>query len=601
MRTPSVLPVMGDPREYSELTEDKTEAFSQTEIQARLQRSHMEEFNAMNSTVPLDKLVVPLDDDIRILMRPLTRERTVREDQHLMPLELRAEAEDEAPHQVLAVRQTSRDINYTVSIPDYTNPHRRLICVFYYDPASDNQVLVNRSHVPFTLSRISQEPEEKRGEQYQVNPDFNRALAPGTWRITMDGTDLLDFRLLERRPVRLREPSTSSASELSGSSEAVNSCGKRSFVADEDCPVSPEKRRRPSDKEEDRVIMFLPAKSTPKTSDGKELSASTGHALLDLQSDETVEVPRGGGLVGYTITKKEPIASTALSSVFTAEYSEAPGRYVVVKVLRTSSPAAANNNNNNEGAVAKTVIRQAQTWLRELENQEKLNHKSIVRLYGGDARFLSLYMEPIDGRDLSARGTWRITGSDQFKGGCSDALRILEDISSALHYLHGKDFVHNDIKPGNILYSRDRGAVLCDLGLSSEKPSSSFGGTPWYVPPEFIGLGKRGPPSDVWALGVVMLYVLGKIPWPDVRGHRTHPQHLFWRIADVHERDRNLQTAAVASMQRWLSELKTVRSKLNMHDKLERLVFGMLAPNPKERLTTGDIVGQLFAEQAAKR
>ncbi|AEO69893.1 a2385ab4-594d-49ec-9ea7-0f999b95d195 [Thermothielavioides terrestris] len=594
---------MGDPRGYSEPSEDKTEPFSQSEIQARLQRSHLEEFNAMNSTVPLDKLVVPLDEDIRILMRPLARDRTVREDQNLLPLELRAEEEDEAPHQVLAVRQTSRDISYTVSIPDYSNPNRRLICVLYYDPASDNQVLVNRSHMPFTLSRISQEPEGSRGEQYQVNPQFSRALAPGTWRITMEGVDLLDFRLLERRPVRLRAVS-SAASDLSGTSDStVNSSGKRSFLADEDDPVSPQKRRRPSKdargkEEEDRVIMFLPAKATTKTEPGKELSAPTGHPLLDLESDETVEVPRGGGVVGYTLTKKEPIASTALSSVFTAEYSDAPGRYVVAKVLRTTSPATAKNN---EGAVAKTVIRQAQTWLRELENLERLNHKSIVRLYGGDARFLSLYMEPVDGRDLSARDTWRHTSTDRFLGDSSDALRILEDISSALHYMHGKDLVHNDIKPGNILYSRERGAVLCDLGLSSEKPSPSFGGTPWYVPPEFIGLGKRGAPSDVWALGVVMLYVLDKIPWPEVRGHRNHPRHLFWRIADVHERDRNLQAAAVSSMQRWLSELNAVRNQLDLKNKVERLVHGMLAPNPKERLTTGDIISHLFAAQSPRR
>ncbi|KAK4234978.1 kinase-like domain-containing protein [Achaetomium macrosporum] len=594
---------MGDLREYSELSEDKTEPFSQSEIQARLQRARMEEFSAMGSTVPLDKLVVPPDDDIRILMRPLSRDRAVREDQNLMPLALRAEEEDDAPHQVLAVRQTSRDINFTVTIPDYTNPSRRLTCVLYYDPASDNQILVNRSNVPFTLSRISEEPKESRGEQHQVNPDFNKALAPGTWRITMDGTDLLDFRLLERRPVRLRAIS-SSASDRSGTSDVVNSSGKRSFVAQEDDAVSPEKRRRPSDavgdkKEEDRVIMLLPAKIPSKVEKGKELSASTSHPLLDLQPDETLEVPRGGGLVGYTITKKEPIASTALSSVFTAEYSEAPGRYVVVKVLRTMSPAA--TNSNNEGAVAKNVIRQAQTWLRELENQERLNHKSIVRLYGGDARFLSLYMEPVDGRDLSAKGTWRTGGTDLFAGDRSDALRILQDIASALHYLHGKGFVHNDIKPGNILYNRERGAVLCDLGLSSEKPNASFGGTPWYVPPEFIGLGKRGAPSDVWALGVVMLYVTGKISWPDVRAHRAHPRHLYWSIAHVHERDRSLQTPAVTSMRRWLSELTAVRSGLDIHDKLERLVHGMLAPNPKERLTTKDIVNQLFVEQAAER
>ncbi|KAH6633927.1 kinase-like domain-containing protein [Chaetomium sp. MPI-SDFR-AT-0129] len=593
---------MGDAREYSELSEDKTEPFSQTEIQTRLERSRAEQLNAINTAVPLDKLVVPPDDDIRILMRPLTRDRTVREDQNVMPLSLRPEVveeEEESPQQVLAVRQTDRDISFTVSIPDYRNPDRRLACIIFYDPASDNQILSNRSNVPFTLSRVSHDPEEIRGATYEVNPEFNKSLTPGTWRINMDGTDLLDFRLLERRPVRLRTASSSSAaSDTSGSSsDVVNSSGKRSFVSGEDDITSPEKKRRPTnpaaDGKENSVIRFVPAGAK-----NQELVASTGQPLLDLQPNETLEV-RKAGLVGYTITKKDQIASTTLSSVFTAEYSDAPGRYVVAKVLKTGLPSTANPN---EGALAKTVIRQAQTWLRELENQEKLKHKNIVQIYGGDARFLSLYMEPVDGRDLSARGVWRTAGTDLFSGNRSDALRILKDAASGLQYLHSLRLDHNDIKPGNILYSRERGAVLCDMGLSSEKGAiATGGGTPWYVPPEYIGLRQRGPPSDVWALGVVMLYVMGKISWPDIRSDRRHPRHLYWTIAHVHEKRPHLQSTAVSHMRSWLNEVNEVRAGLDPRDKLERLVHGMLAPNPGQRLTTADIVNQLFVDTGPDR
>ena len=588
------LAAMLDPRECSELSEDKTEAFSQTEIQARLQRSQMEEFNAVSHTLPLDKLAVPPDDGVRILMRPLARGRNLREDGGITPVALCAELadDDKRPQQVLAVRQTAKDTHFTINIPDYRNPHRRLVCILYYDPASDHQILDNCSHVPFTLARISHEPEESRGLQYEVNPGTKKALAPGTWRITMEGTDLLDFRLIERPAVRQRLSSPSSdGSEVS---DVVNSAGKRSFSAGED-DATP-KRRRPSgpaDKREDSVIVFIPPKSGAK---GKELVAYTGHPLLDLPSGETLEAPRAGGLVGYTVTKKDPIASTTLSSVFTAEYSGAPGRYVVAKVLKTTVPAGTAGEHANEGALSRTVIRQAQTWLRELGNHEKLNHKNIVHLYGGDARFLSLYMEPVDGRDLSAKGVWRTAGTDLFSGDRADALRILQDTASGLHYLHTLRLEHNDIKPGNILYSRERGAVVCDMGLSSEKGEGRGGGTPWYVPPEYIGLRQRGPPSDVWAVGVVMLYVMGKISWPDIRAHRAHPRHLYWTIAHVHDKERQVQVAAISRMRAWLNEVTAVRNGLDVHDKLERLVHGMLAPNPKERLTMTEIVNQLFAE-----
>ncbi|GAB1309924.1 STE kinase [Madurella fahalii] len=603
-----MLLTAGEPRGYSELSEEKTEPFSQSEIQARLQRSRMEELKTMSSAVLLDKLVVPPDKDIRILLRPLAGNRAIcpgdQDNCRLVALHAEGAGQDDAPHKVLAVTQRDRDIRFTVTIPDVI-PGVALQCELYYDPQSDNQIFRNRSSLPVTLSRISQEPKDKRGYQCDVNPNYFQALAPGTYRINMCGTEALDFRILEKRLMRLRGSSTSS-SDTSAMSDVVNSAGKRSFPADEDDALSPEKRRRPSDttpeKKEDSLIMFLPAKTnplafphTPAAENGKELSTSNGHPLLDMQADETVEVAPGAKVVEYTITKKEPIASTSLSSVFTAEYSEVPAGVIVVKVLKTRSPVAA----NNEAAVAKDVIRQADIWLREFQSQENLEHKSIVRLYGGDARFLSLYMEHVDARDLSSKSMWRNPATDLFTGDRSDALHILHDIASALHYIHGKGLVHNDIKPGNILYSRERGAVLCDLGLSSRqsRDTASIGGTPWYVPPEFIGRKQRGPPSDVWALGVTMLYVLGKISWPDARAHRNHPRHLHWLIARVNSRDRD----PADRMRQWLSEVTAARNGLDIHDKLERLVHGMLAPNPQSRVTTKEIVSQLFVEAAPAR
>ncbi|KAK3335238.1 kinase-like domain-containing protein [Cercophora scortea] len=606
---------MGDPREYSEFSE-KTEPFSQSEIEARMLSSRMEAFsNATVSTVSLDHLVVPPDEDIRILVRPLTRSRSVSpgNQDNCRWLALHAEVADneQSQHKVLAVTQTSRDIKFSVRIPgerlDDASPRPPLWCELYYDPTSDNQILLNRSDVPFTLSRASLQPVGSPGEEYEVRPGFNKALNPGTWRIKFNEFEVLDFRILEKRPARLRLPSSSSSDV---SSEMVSSSGKRSFVADDDdALLSPERKKRSlstTSKDEDGVIMFLPAKTNPlvfplPTADkGKEMVTSNGHPLLDMQPEETVEIAGGCELDEYTITKKEPIASTSLSSVFTADYSKVPDGVIVVKVLKTRSPALANNG----AAEARNVIHQADVWLRELQYQEDLQHRSIVRLYGGDARFLSLYMEHVDARDLASRGTWRSPSSELFAGDRSDALRILRDISSALHYIHNRGLIHNDIKPANILYSRERGAVLCDLGLSTHaRDPPSVGGTPWYVPPEFIIMKQRGPPSDVWALGVTMLYVLGKIGFPEARGNRAHPKHIHWLIAKVHQhpRDRNPQPEAAIHMRQWLSEMNATRSGLNTQDKLERLIHEMLAPNPNQRITMKQILAQMFSEHAGEK
>ena len=66
----------------------------------------------------------------------------------------------------------------------------------------------------------------------------------------------------------------------------------------------------------------------------------------------------------------------------------------------------------------------------------------------------------------------------------------------------------------------ERQVQLCpdspDFGLSSELKRATR-----YVPPEYATSGKRGAPGDVFALGVRMLFVLGR---------------QSWRIADVHNR-----------------------------------------------------------------
>lgn len=612
-------------------SEEKTEPFSQSEFDARIQSIRGEEIDpSVNSSVPLDHLVVPPDKGIRILVRPLTRSRSVSpgNQDNCQWLALRAEiAEQDQPHhKVLAVTQTWRDIKFSVRIPgerlEGDHPRPPLWCELYYDPASDNQILLNRSEVPISLSRVSYSPDASPDIEYAVNPGTTKALVPGTWRIRVNETEVLDFRILEKRPAMLKLPSSSS-SDGPLLSQMVNSSGKRSFTADADDDDSgPEKKLRATDasssKSDDGVIMFLRPESDPlvfplpTANKGKEVVRANGHPLLDMRRDQSVEIPGGCELDQYQITKREPIASTALSDVFKADHSNVHDGIITVKVLKTRPPAPAS------GAVAKppqdnerNVIRQADIWLREFQSHDDLQHDSIVRLYGGDARYLSLYMEHIDAKDLSAKGVWRNSETDVFQGDREDAIQILRDIAGALHYIHGRNLVHNDIKPANILFSRERGAVLCDFGLSTPAGSSaSTGGTPYYVPPEFLGRKLRGAPSDVWALGITMLYVLRKIPFPDARGRREHPRRLYWMIADLnrppayhhhHHRPGQAYQSAASQMQQWLGEVNDARSRLNQNDRLERLIADMLTPHPNQRITMRQIMKELFTEQIAER
>ena len=322
----------------------------------------------------------------------------------------------------------------------------------------------------------------------------------------------------------------------------------------------------------------------------RELSLADANALLSAEQGTTLAIPASGPVGKYYLSRLDPIAKSSLSAVYEARHSEVGENLITVKVIKTQPPPNAVMKPHQH---ERTIIRQADTWKRESTTQDELKHVSIVRYYGGDARFLSHYMEHIDAKDLSG---WRDGEDHIFKGSREDAARILREIADALRYVHSRDIVHNDIKPGNILYSRDKGAFLCDFGMVTEVNSKlAVGGTPYYIPPEFIGLNKRGPPSDVWALGVTMLYVLRKISLPESRAHAQPAKRLYWQIAGVNsDRPEPMKYGngepAMMQMRQWLKEIFEAREKLNQSDIVERTIWFMLEPHPRDRATMEEIV-----------
>lgn len=143
-----------------------------------------------------------------------------------------------------------------------------------------------------------------------------------------------------------------------------------------------------------------------------------------------------------------------------------------------------------------------------------LRHPNIVQIhdFGEQDGLFYMVMELVEGENLRDR-IQRLGPIRPF----AEALRIVEQVASALGYAHGKNILHRDVKPENILLSSSGDAILADFGIAkmldsgdAKLTATGIGiGTPAYMAPE-IARGKTdlGPAIDLYACGVVLYEAL---------------------------------------------------------------------------------------------
>lgn len=104
------------------------------------------------------------------------------------------------------------------------------------------------------------------------------------------------------------------------------------------------------------------------------------------------------------------------------------------------------------------------------------------------------------------------------------ASAIARQICAAVAHLHGRGFVHYDLKPANVMLCPDGGIRLIDLGLAHEAVTRRFAfsaappaiASAGYIAPEQIKR-KRGRKSvDIYGIGAILYEMLtGQVPFAD--------------------------------------------------------------------------------------
>lgn len=147
----------------------------------------------------------------------------------------------------------------------------------------------------------------------------------------------------------------------------------------------------------------------------------------------------------------------------------------------------------------------------------RLSHPNVVNIYdiGQEGDYQYLVMEDIEGNNL------KDLIKEKGKLGVVEALQIASQISAALVVAHKNNIIHCDIKPHNILLTKDMQVKVTDFGIARAVTSAitmtitdTIVGSAHYFSPEQARGSEIKARSDLYSLGIVLYEMLtGVVPF----------------------------------------------------------------------------------------
>lgn len=218
-------------------------------------------------------------------------------------------------------------------------------------------------------------------------------------------------------------------------------------------------------------------------------------------------------------------------------------------------------------------------FLREARAASTLDHGNICTIHDlgeSDDGRLFIVMSYYPGETLRAVLERGPLPFDQ-------ARQLARQVAAGLDAAHRAGIVHRDIKPANIILTAGGEAKILDFGIAQVEGAvgltrtGTSPGTPAYMAPEQIRGESVGPPTDVWALGVVLYEMLsGQRPFQS-----AHDAGLIYQILEGQPSDIHGQVPGVPA------DLDQVIAKALAKDPEQRYASCQALRDDLERTATG--------------
>lgn len=281
-----------------------------------------------------------------------------------------------------------------------------------------------------------------------------------------------------------------------------------------------------------------------------------------------------------------PIGSGGMADVFKARQISLD-RIVAVKIM---APETTRD--------AKFVER----FYQEGRAAAKLNHPNIIGALdvASTDQFHYFVMEYVEGETLYER-LMEDTRLDE-----EETITLLLDIAKALEHAHKAKLIHRDIKPQNIIITKQGIPKLLDMGLArqagaafNDSEKGKVLGSPYYVSPEQI-LNKPDIDfrTDIYSFGVTLYYTLtGKLPFDAPSAKEVMQKHLRQELTPPDKINPALSTDIVNVVRICMAKDPANRydDTADLVQDLEALSEGgaaLIANNKIRRLKAGDSVDE---------